>query len=138
MSAVNKSNIASKADKSKKANQAEATVLPNIAELNVMLGDEGQPDLDTSPFVELKKQIEKMSLQEFLKFDFPLMKNCDQIGEFQCEHCNAFCHFWHFLTVFFAVELLVLVFQKFLVYVEKEQVTFSCKNDVIYPDTKCE
>ena len=49
-----------------------------------------------------------------------------------------FATFLHFLTVLFAVELLVLVFQKFLVYVEKEQVTFSCENDVIYPDAKCE
>ena len=110
MSANSKSKVAPKAGTSKKANQGEANVLPNIAELNTMLGDEGQPDLDTSPFVKLKKQIEKMSLQEFLKFDFLPMKDRDQIGEFQHEHCNPFCYFLQFLTMFFAVDLLVLVF----------------------------
>ena len=96
MSAVNKSKPNPKAGTSKKVNQGEAKVLPNRSKLNAMLRDEGQPDLDTSPFVELKKQIEKMSLQEFLKFDFPPMKDRDQIGEFQHEHCNAFCHFFAF------------------------------------------
>ena len=94
MSANIKSKVAPKAGTSKKANQGEANVSPDIAKLDDMLGVEGQSVLDTTTFVELKKQIEKMSLQEFLKFDFPPMKDRDQIGEFQHEHCNAFCLFF--------------------------------------------